>query len=322
MCIHTYIDDVCGARYYGLGTTSVINMGRKQRGGGSGGRAQHRKGKRDGSYARIAGGGGGGEGQEGVRLRYSGPSLSMWDFGHCDPKRCTGRRLVRSGAMRSLRPKSGFPGVILTPSADTAVSYADASIAGERGVAVVDCSWARLDEVPLNQLRGGPPRLLPFLVAANPVNYGRPLRLTCAEAVAAALYIMRYRDAARDVLGCFIWGEAFFDINADLLEKYAEQEDSAGVVRVQNEHIEAVEEEARRRKSVGYGVIPELDELDEGEDEGEDDSECVDLDRDVVVGTDDGGDGDGDVDGHSIVTALSSDVGVLNLQTSMKLNVT
>lgn len=67
------------------------------------------------------------------------------------------------------------------------------------GVGVVDCSWAQLDAVPFAKLKCGAPRLLPFLLAANPVNYGKALKLTCAEAVAAALIIVGFEDEAQKV---------------------------------------------------------------------------------------------------------------------------
>ena len=88
------------------------------------------------------------------------------------------------------------------------------------GLAVVDCSWNRLDDVLFERICSAAPRLLPWLVAANPVNYGKPCKLNCAEALAAGLYISGYRDAAELVMNKFKWGHGFISLNRDVLESY------------------------------------------------------------------------------------------------------
>lgn len=117
------------------------------------------------------------------------------------------------------------------------MSPTDREIVQEYGCAVVDCSWARLDDTPFNRMKTSHPRLLPFLVAANPINYGKSYQLSCVEAIAAALIITGFPEEANIYLGKFSWGHAFVELNNELLNKYALCTNSKEVIAVQEEFL-------------------------------------------------------------------------------------
>jgi pre-rRNA-processing protein TSR3 len=130
-----------------------------------------------------------------------------------------------------------FRGVVLSPLAKIALSPADVNIVQKTGSSVIDCSWACLEDVPFKQLRGGHHRLLPFLVAANPVNYGKPMKLSCVEALGATLYIVGLIEEAMLLLECFDWGIEFIKINQDLLDIYTACASGEEVVQAQNQWL-------------------------------------------------------------------------------------
>lgn len=80
--------------------------------------------------------------------------------------------LRRTGYIKEMALGAPFSGIVLSPFGKDVVSPADKHIVDDKGISVIDCSWARLDEVPMAKLKRGSHRLLPFLVATNSVNYG------------------------------------------------------------------------------------------------------------------------------------------------------
>ncbi|MFB6071228.1 MAG: DUF367 family protein [Halanaeroarchaeum sp.] len=161
-----------------------------------------------------------------VHVRYEGDD---------DPEKCTARKLSRFDMARLHRSNRSTPaGLVLDPFAERALSPADRT-AGDVLVAL-DVSWetAEAEGVAL----AGEHRALPYLVAANPVNFGRPFRLTTAEAVAGALVVLGERAQAEAVMSKFTWGETFLELNEEPLRRYAAAEDSTEVVAIQGEYLD------------------------------------------------------------------------------------
>nr|QSE03625.1 Ribosome biogenesis protein C terminal [Metchnikovella dogieli] len=157
--------------------------------------------------------------------------LVTWNYGHCDPKRCSAKRLVKRKAVLELKIGQRFGGITLTPVGEKAISPEDRAIIEKGGLGTVDCSWARVDELFLPQTRND--RLLPFLISANTVNYGKACKLNCAEAFAAGLFITGFRDECTAVLSHFSYGEEFFRLNKEYLEAYSGCKNSTEVVELQ-----------------------------------------------------------------------------------------
>lgn len=154
--------------------------------------------------------------------------------GDDDPEKCTARKLDRFDLVElHRRPRSVPYGIVLNPHADRALSPADR----DRSDALValDCSWETAGQAQFRL--DGDHRALPFLVAANPVNYGTAFQLTTVEALAGALVILGERERAETLLAKFTWGETFLELNEEPLRRYAECADSAEVVAIQEEYL-------------------------------------------------------------------------------------
>ncbi|XP_027202935.1 18S rRNA aminocarboxypropyltransferase [Dermatophagoides pteronyssinus] len=164
--------------------------------------------------------------------------IAMWDLQHCNPKRCTGRKLVRMNLCRCLKLGQKFNGIILTPIATRCVSPSDRSIVDNDGIAVVDCSWNRIDQTPFHKMKGRHLRLLPYMLAANPINYGTPCKLSCVEAIVATLWITGHIDLARFYIGKFKWGNGFEKLNAELFQKYSLCKNSEQIIEIQTKAMD------------------------------------------------------------------------------------
>jgi pre-rRNA-processing protein TSR3 len=161
-------------------------------------------------------------------------SLYAYRDNSCDPRKCTVKKLERAGYLKIFNKIAQIPHntLILDPTAEQALSPADRFV---KSITVLDCSWVVLDTGQISAWRIR--RALPFLMAANPVNFGKPCKLSSVEAVAAAFYIMGDKERAAALLSKVNWGIRFLEVNREPLELYASAKDSTEVVKFQAEFL-------------------------------------------------------------------------------------
>ena len=143
--------------------------------------------------------------------------LYVLRFNQDDPKKCTAAKLVKFNIARDIR-NTNKKNLVLDPFADKTLIPKDKSLFNS--IVGIDCSWNQTDNA-FSKKFTGIKRKLPPLLAGNSVNYSKLNKLTTAEAISAALFILGFEKNALDLLDKFKWGHTFYELNQNLLEEYS-----------------------------------------------------------------------------------------------------
>ena len=156
-----------------------------------------------------------------------------------DPKKCSARKLAKFGYVKletNIR-KTPKDCILLNPFSKKSLSREDKTIAEKHGILAVDCSWKNAEKSFEYLNKRCKPRALPFIIAVNPVNYGKPFKLTTLEAFAASLYILDEVERAKEILNLYKWGPHFLELNKEPLEDYRKAENSEEVVQKMKQYF-------------------------------------------------------------------------------------
>jgi len=167
-------------------------------------------------------------------------NLFVYHANEDDPKKCSARKLHKFGLAKlemNIR-KTPKDAVLLNPFAEKSLSGEDMNIAKKHGILAVDCSWKNAESRFDFLDKRNDSRALPFVIAANPVNYGKPLKLTTLEAFAAALVILGYVEQAKEIMNIYKWGPHFLELNKNPLEDYRKAKTSLEVIEAMNHYLE------------------------------------------------------------------------------------
>ena len=165
--------------------------------------------------------------------------LIVYHTNEDDPKKCSAKKLHKFDFVKLEKNIRKVPKhvILLNPFAEKSLSKEDLKNAKENGILAIDCSWKNAENSFEYLDRENISRALPFLVAANPVNYGKPFKLTTLEAFASALYILGEKKHAKDILNIYKWSPHFLELNKQPLEEYRRAKNSKEVIQIMSEYI-------------------------------------------------------------------------------------
>ena len=168
---------------------------------------------------------------------------SLW-LAQDDPKKNTAVLSSKRGDITLHKRVNTLPkkGIILEPLCGKIFGPEDHNLLTQQNGSLVglDCSWKQIESSVEQVMRRTrlKPRMLPLFLAANPVNWGKPGKLTTIEALAAAIYLTGNKKQASKLLSGFRWGERFIDLNYEPLEEYSSAKSSADLVELQFEFFD------------------------------------------------------------------------------------
>jgi len=160
----------------------------------------------------------------------------IYMFHQDDPSKCTAAKLAKFHLAEPVRfiPRNT---IVLNPFSEHPVLRHDIAVADL--ICAIDCSWERADEVLKHRRLSsqGIGRRLPAMLAGNPTNYAKLGKLSSAEALAGALYILGEQELAEKIMGKFKWGHTFLELNVGLLNDYACAESLERVSELEKEYF-------------------------------------------------------------------------------------
>lgn len=165
------------------------------------------------------------------------PRIYIYHKRECDVKKCTALKLGKFRLAEIVYSIREIPraSLLLYPFCEDVLSPEDKEIASRGALAAIDCSWNQFQSERIPHSLA--PRKLPFLLAANPVNYSVPYRLSTLEALAGALYILGFAEESSLLLSKVKWGATFLALNAEPLSLYSKAKSQKEIREIEKEYL-------------------------------------------------------------------------------------